>query len=91
MLNHLHVIVQRAVASKNFTHAKAGTLLAGFLKILPLFVLVFPGMIARILFPGMCLSDRFHRSQIILRHIEFTMTENAQSNIYAEKSAETYT
>ena len=54
MLNHLQVIVQRALASKNFTHAKAGTLLAGFLKILPLFVLVFPGMIARILFPGMC-------------------------------------
>ncbi|KAF6027401.1 SLC5A9 [Bugula neritina] len=45
------VIVQRALASKNFTHAKAGTVLAGFLKILPLFTLVFPGMIARILYP----------------------------------------
>ncbi|KAH9488490.1 hypothetical protein Btru_062334 [Bulinus truncatus] len=44
------VIVQRALAAKNFTHAKSGTLLCGFLKILPLFMLVFPGMIARILF-----------------------------------------
>ncbi|GFN93997.1 sodium/glucose cotransporter [Plakobranchus ocellatus] len=45
------VIVQRALAAKTFTHAKAGTLLCGVLKLLPLFMLVFPGMIARILFP----------------------------------------
>ncbi|KAK0065697.1 sodium/myo-inositol cotransporter 2 [Biomphalaria pfeifferi] len=44
------VIVQRALAAKNFTHAKCGTLLCGFMKVLPLFMLVFPGMIARILF-----------------------------------------
>uniref|UniRef100_A0A0B7AB31 Uncharacterized protein n=1 Tax=Arion vulgaris TaxID=1028688 RepID=A0A0B7AB31_9EUPU len=44
------VIVQRALAAKNITHAKAGALLCGFLKILPLFLLVFPGMISRILF-----------------------------------------
>lgn len=34
------------------THVKAGTILAGVLKILPLFLMVFPGMISRILFPG---------------------------------------
>lgn len=45
------VIVQRALASKSFTHAKAGTLLAGALKLLPMYLLVFPGMIARILYP----------------------------------------
>ncbi|RUS83400.1 hypothetical protein EGW08_008821 [Elysia chlorotica] len=45
------VIVQRALAAKTFSHAKAGTLLCGALKLLPLFMLVFPGMIARILFP----------------------------------------
>lgn len=45
------VIVQRALAAKTFTHAKAGTLLCGVLKLLPLFMLVFPGMIARILYP----------------------------------------
>ena len=48
----LQVIVQRAIAAKNITHAKAGTVLAGILKLLPLFLLVMPGMIARILFPG---------------------------------------
>jgi len=33
------------------SNAKAGTLLAGYLKFLPLWLIVFPGMIARILFP----------------------------------------
>lgn len=46
------VIVQRALASKSLSHAKAGTITAGYLKMLPLFLLVFPGMIARILYPG---------------------------------------
>ncbi|CAD5124680.1 DgyrCDS12944 [Dimorphilus gyrociliatus] len=45
------VIVQRALAAKSLTHAKAGTILTGFLKILPMWLLVVPGMIARILFP----------------------------------------
>ena len=46
------VIVQRALAAKNLTHAKAGALMAGYLKLLPLFFMVFPGMISRVLFPG---------------------------------------
>ncbi|XP_014663590.1 PREDICTED: sodium/glucose cotransporter 4-like [Priapulus caudatus] len=45
------VIVQRVLAAKNLSHAKAGCIFAGYLKILPLFLLVFPGMIARIIFP----------------------------------------
>lgn len=44
------VIVQRALAAKNLTHAKAGCILAGYLKLLPLFLIIFPGMISRILF-----------------------------------------
>ena len=46
------VIVQRVLAGKNYSHAKGGCVLAGYIKVLPLFILVFPGMIARILFPG---------------------------------------
>lgn len=46
------VIVQRTLSAKNLTHAKGGCLLAGVLKLLPLWLLVFPGMIARILFVG---------------------------------------
>ncbi|CAH1801179.1 unnamed protein product [Owenia fusiformis] len=45
------VIVQRALSAKNISYAKAGTILAGYLKFLPLWIIVFPGMIARILYP----------------------------------------
>lgn len=44
------VIVQRALAAKNLTYAKAGTIFAGYLKILPMWLLVIPGMCARVLF-----------------------------------------
>ncbi|KAK3595791.1 hypothetical protein CHS0354_025428 [Potamilus streckersoni] len=46
------VIVQRALSAKNLSHAKAGTILAGYLKLLPLWLIVFPGMAARVLFPN---------------------------------------
>eukprot|EP00092_Neocalanus_flemingeri_P006236 GFUD01006710.1.p1 GENE.GFUD01006710.1~~GFUD01006710.1.p1 ORF type:complete len:708 (+),score=187.08 GFUD01006710.1:236-2125(+) len=44
------VIVQRTLASRNVSHAKGGVLLAGTLKFLPLFLLVLPGMAARVLY-----------------------------------------
>ncbi|XP_035701108.1 sodium/glucose cotransporter 4 isoform X2 [Folsomia candida] len=44
------VIVQRVLASKNMINAKGGCLLAGMLKLLPLYLLVFPGMAARVLY-----------------------------------------
>ncbi|XP_054471266.1 sodium/myo-inositol cotransporter [Anoplopoma fimbria] len=44
------VIVQRVLSAKNIVHAKGATLMAGFLKILPMFIIVIPGMISRILF-----------------------------------------
>lgn len=44
------VIVQRVLAAKNIAHAKCSTLMAGFLKVLPMFLIVIPGMISRILF-----------------------------------------
>uniref|UniRef100_A0A670KL86 Sodium/myo-inositol cotransporter 2 n=1 Tax=Podarcis muralis TaxID=64176 RepID=A0A670KL86_PODMU len=47
------VIVQRSLAAKNLSHAKGGALLASYLKILPLFMMVLPGMISRILFPDL--------------------------------------
>ncbi|KAM3863446.1 sodium/myo-inositol cotransporter 2 [Diretmus argenteus] len=45
------VIVQRSLAAKNLTHAKGGSLLASYLKILPFFLILLPGMISRILYP----------------------------------------
>jgi len=46
------VIVQRALAAKSLSHAQGGALLAGYIKILPMFIMVMPGMISRILFPN---------------------------------------
>ncbi|XP_069342013.1 sodium/myo-inositol cotransporter 2 isoform X6 [Eulemur rufifrons] len=45
------VIVQRSLAAKNLSHAKGGSLMAAYLKVLPLFIMVFPGMVSRVLFP----------------------------------------
>jgi len=44
------VMVQRVLASKDVENARGGCLLAGYLKLLPLFLLIFPGMAARVLY-----------------------------------------
>src|SRR5215470_14094891 len=44
------VMVQRVLSAKNEANAKAGTIFAGFLKILPVFILVLPGLIALALY-----------------------------------------
>ncbi|ESP00615.1 hypothetical protein LOTGIDRAFT_213032 [Lottia gigantea] len=46
------VLVQRSLAAKNMHHVKGGSIMAAYLKVLPLFTTVFPGMISRILFPN---------------------------------------
>ena len=48
----MQVIVQRALAAKSLSHAQGATIMAGFVKILPLFIMVLPGMMARVLYPG---------------------------------------
>lgn len=45
------VLVQRLLAAKSTAHAQAGSILAGYMKVLPLFLMVWPGMISRIKFP----------------------------------------
>jgi SSS family solute:Na+ symporter len=47
------VIVQRVLSARDEGHAKAGTIFAGYLKVLPVFVLVLPGLIAYALYPQM--------------------------------------
>ncbi|XP_010001859.1 PREDICTED: sodium/glucose cotransporter 5 isoform X3 [Chaetura pelagica] len=47
------VIVQRSLSAKNLSHAKAGSILASYLKMLPLFLIIMPGMISRVLYPGL--------------------------------------
>lgn len=48
----MKVIVQRALSAKNVSHAKGGCILASYLKLLPLYLMVLPGMAARILWPS---------------------------------------
>lgn len=48
----LQVIVQRSLSAKSLSHAKGGSVLGGYLKILPMFFIVMPGMISRALYPG---------------------------------------
>uniref|UniRef100_A0A7N6BZY8 Sodium/glucose cotransporter 2 n=1 Tax=Anabas testudineus TaxID=64144 RepID=A0A7N6BZY8_ANATE len=45
------VIVQRCLAARSLTHVKAGCIMCGYLKLLPMFLMVFPGMISRVLYP----------------------------------------
>jgi uncharacterized sodium:solute symporter family permease YidK len=42
-------MVQRTLAAKSLSHAQGGTLFAGYLKILPLFMMIMPGMIRLIM------------------------------------------
>lgn len=60
------VIVQRVLSARDEGHAKAGTIFAGFLKILPVFILVLPGIIARVLFPQQVEKPDFAYPTLIL-------------------------
>ncbi|MBO0723458.1 MAG: sodium:solute symporter [Blastocatellia bacterium] len=51
------VIVQRVLSAKDIGNAKAGTVVAGFLKILPVFMLIVPGITARALYPAEMSAD----------------------------------
>ncbi|XP_071504165.1 sodium/glucose cotransporter 4-like [Diadema antillarum] len=46
------VLVQRSLSAKNLTHTKAGAILAAYLKVLPMILMIYPGMISRALFPN---------------------------------------
>ncbi len=50
-------IVQRVLGARDIQHARWGVLLAGFLKIVPLFIMVFPGAMAISLYPNLQNSD----------------------------------
>ena len=53
-------IVQRVLAARNLKEARTGTIFAGFLKILPVFVFVLPGLIAAALFSGSAEGEGDH-------------------------------
>lgn len=45
------MMVQRTLAAKSLSHAQGGTLFAGYMKLLPMFLIVMPGMVSRVLYP----------------------------------------
>ncbi|XP_041525039.1 sodium/glucose cotransporter 1-like isoform X3 [Microtus oregoni] len=44
------VIVQRCLSAKNMSHVKGGCILCGYLKLLPMFLMIMTGMVSRILY-----------------------------------------
>jgi len=60
------VIVQRVLSARDEGHAKAGTIFAGFLKILPVFMLVLPGIIAYALYPDQVTKPDFAYPTLVL-------------------------
>lgn len=46
------LLVQRTLAGVSLVHAKAGCVGAAYLKLLPLFLIILPGMMGRVLYPG---------------------------------------
>ncbi|HEY6906449.1 MAG TPA: sodium/solute symporter, partial [Ignavibacteriaceae bacterium] len=51
-------IVQRVLSAKNLSNAQSGAIFAGFLKILPVFILILPGVIAYYLSNGSVSGDQ---------------------------------
>ncbi len=45
------VIAQKVLSARNITQGRMGSIFAGYLKILPVFILVLPGLIATALYP----------------------------------------
>src|SRR5437773_3964053 len=60
------VIVQRVLSARDEGHAKAGTIFARFLKILPVFLLVLPGIIAYALFPDQVVKPDYAYPTLVL-------------------------
>ena len=46
------VMVQRNLAAKDVSHSKGACVITSYLKLLPFFLFVWPGMVSRILYPG---------------------------------------
>ena len=57
--------VQRVLGAKTLEDGQRGAMFAGFLKLLVPFILVLPGLIARVLYPGITLYDRAYPRLVV--------------------------
>lgn len=55
------MIVQRTLAARDLAEAQRGAVFAGFLKVLPVFILVLPGVAGGILFPDLVANNESNR------------------------------
>ncbi len=62
-------IVQRVLAARNLEHARGATVLAGFLKVTPVFLMVLPGIIARRLYSSEVRADTNAALPILMKHL----------------------
>ena len=46
------IMAQRTLASRSLSHGQAGTQFTALIKLIPFYLLVFPGMISRVLYTG---------------------------------------
>ena len=58
-------IVQRVLGAKNLKHARWGVLLGGFLKLIPLFIMVIPGAMAISLYQGIENPDMVYPTIVV--------------------------
>jgi SSS family solute:Na+ symporter len=58
-------LVQRVLSARNLDEGRKGVMLTGFLTLLTLFIIVFPGVIARNLFPGMEKPDMIYPTMVM--------------------------
>jgi len=53
------VIVQKTLSARNVAQGRLGSIFAGYLKILPVFILVLPGLVAKVLYPEVSGDEAF--------------------------------
>ena len=46
------IMVQKALSARSLSDAQGATILTGWIKVLPMFLIVIPGTISRVLFPN---------------------------------------
>lgn len=68
-----HDYVQRALAAKSLFHSKMGALFAAFLKVLALFIIAAPGVVAAKLLPAATAPDRVY-TQLITGYVPVGLT-----------------
>lgn len=62
-------IVQRVLGARSMKDAQMGPIFAGFLKLLPVFLLVFPGVIAYVLFKDVIGSNANQALPVMITHL----------------------